>query len=125
MASSTPPMLFDLARLVASGKTLAAASRELSIPARTARGWSARAEFKAEVGRLRREVSNRVVNRLTCAASKAVAVLVELTHKDRAETVRLRAAEAILERFVAVTEHVELAERVAEMESRIGDGRNR
>lgn len=88
---------------------------------RTVRRWLENPGFRAEVNRQRAEMLGQTAGALVDAATEAVATLRGALGAE-AESVRVRAAVAILNALVTVRETVELEERVAALEAAATEG---
>jgi hypothetical protein len=108
-----------VAVLLASGSTIRDAAAESSVGERTIHTWLDDPAFRAFVSALRDRLLNETIGRLTLAASRAASVLETLLDSEQ-DQIRLRAASSILDAMIRVREHGELANRVAELESRAG-----
>ena len=109
---------FDhLARLISSGESTKAAAESIGCANSTAYRIAAREDFKQEVARLRSEFVASATGKLSTACSDAVEVIIDLAKNADDERVKLRAAVAVLDRFVKMSEHNELRERIEALES--------
>ena len=106
-----------LARLVASGESTKAAAESVGCASSTAYRIAAKDDFKQEVARLRSEFVASATGKLSTACSDAVEVIIDLAKNADDERVKLRAAVAVLDRFVKMSEHNELRERIEALES--------
>ena len=106
-----------MARLVASGESIRAAAESVGCANSTAYRIAAREDFKQEVARLRSEFVASATGKLSTACSDAVEVIIDLAKNADDERVKLRAAVAVLDRFVKMSEHNELRERIEALES--------
>jgi len=115
-----------LAAALAAGATTRQAARTANVSPRTVARRMADAEFRREVARLRAEMVDRTVGRTAAAGSAAVGTLVRLLGAE-ADSVRVAAARVLLDAGLKYREHVELADRLAELEAKTerhgGDGR--
>lgn len=110
-----------LALAAARGESIAEAARALGIAERTAYRWAGEDDFKARVDDLRRRLVNEAVGRLTAASGEAVAALREMLAPGVPPSARVAAARALLTGLIDLQNHVELAQRVAELEQRINE----
>jgi transposase-like protein len=108
------------ALLLAVGRSVRAVAREAGCSERTLRNWQGEEAFAARVRVLRSEVFARSVGILCGASARAAAKLRRLLRSED-ERIGLGAARAILEATPRLREAGELAERVAELEKRLGD----
>src|SRR5262245_25735024 len=122
MAKHGEPLREKFCVLIASGRTIAASSREAGVTPRTGKRWMKEPAVKADVARLRAEMTDRALGALSEAASEAVRTLVEMLDERRPDTVRLAAARAILASLLDIRVNVELAKRVAALEAAQGHG---
>lgn len=107
----------ELVRLVGSGHTVAGAAKQLGMPERTAYRHAAEPAFKNRVREIRDETirrASRALANLSMAACNALATLLE--SKD--DRVKLRAAVAILEALVPITNQADVVERIEALEAR-------
>jgi hypothetical protein len=109
-----------VAALLASGSTIRNAAAETSAGERTIYHWLDDAGYRAFVASLRGRLLDETLGRLSGAAGAAVGVLKDLLDHDNAH-VRLRAALGILDARVKYREHVELDQRLLDLEGRVGD----
>jgi hypothetical protein len=119
MPKRLPPTTAEqLAALVAKGSSLVDAAKALDLPERTARKIAAGDEFKSTVTKIRSEAIDRVVGRLAAAGIAATDTLISLLKSESPPAIRLGAARAILDNLIHVRQHVEIEERLAELEKR-------
>lgn len=105
--------------MLASGSTVVDAATATGAGVRTIHAWLDDPAYMGFVARLRDRTLSVVIGKLSEAATRAAAVMESLLEAE-SESVRLRAASAILDGMIRAREHGELAARVAELESRIG-----
>lgn len=105
-----------LAIKVACGMHINTAADVLGIPSRTAYRYSALPEFRAEVGRLRTEMSERAVGVLSAACTTACEVLTQILGETHEPKDRLAAARLILSNVAPLAEHAELRARLDKLE---------
>lgn len=79
--------------------------------------------FVDYVARLRRDMVDGAVGKLSALTSAAVVVLANLL-KDEDSAIRLRAAQTILEQYARLKDSVELEARLVELEGIVAHGRN-
>ena len=109
---------FDqLAILIASGESVAAASKTIGCSTSTGYKVAAGSGFKIKVDQLRAEFVKAATGKLGKASSDAVDVIIELMKKAPDQRVRLRAATTVLDRFAKLSEHLELRERIEALEA--------
>jgi hypothetical protein len=119
MTAPLPPKMESLALALATGSTVAHWCQSSGVPTRTAYGWAMKAEFKARVLEIRGAIVQAVVGRLTALTTKAADRLDGLLDSE-SETIRIQAIRATFGCLVDIQTHVELNERVAEIERRLG-----
>jgi hypothetical protein len=105
-----------LAQLVASGESVSSAASTVGCANSTAYRISADPRFRQRVDELRTESVRQALGCLSAAATAAVATMVSLLECED-ESVRLRAATAILDRFAKLSESVDLRERIEKLEA--------
>jgi hypothetical protein len=106
----------DLAAVaLAAGKTVGEAATAAEVVERTVYGWNTDPEFRARVSELRREMVNRVSGELADAMSAAARKLRGLIDSP-SDGIALRAASAVIDQTLKVTELVELQCRVEQLE---------
>ena len=105
-----------IAVALAAGCTWRQAARTAHVSAATVGRRMGQPAFRREVARLRAEMVDRTVGRTAAAGSAAVGALVRLLGAE-AESVRVAAARALLDAGLKYREHVELADRLAELEA--------
>ncbi len=104
-----------LAHLLASGATITAAAKKADVARKTVHRRLEDPAFRAKVSEARRGMLSRAAGRLARRMGDAADELARLLRDDDA-TVRLRAAGKLLELGIRVTETLDLAERVEELE---------
>jgi hypothetical protein len=102
---------------VASGETVTAAAASAQVSDRTARRWLARPEAKAKLAEARDLLFRTAVSTLAGAANSAAVTLRKLLN-DKSPKVQLMASRLILEIGASLRDHLEIAERLAEIERR-------
>jgi hypothetical protein len=110
----------SVAVLLASGRSIRDAAAETTVGERTIHTWLNEPGFRAAVSGLRDRLLAETVGRLTQAATRAATALEGLLDSE-SESIRLRAATAILDGMIRSREHGELADRVAELEQRLAE----
>jgi HEAT repeat protein len=106
---------------LAGGATVRDAARSAGIGERTATRRLADPGFRRRVAENRADMVARALGKLADGATEAVDTLRKLLGAE-ADTVKLGAARSILELGTKLREAVELEERLAELERRIGEG---
>ena len=94
------------------------AARAAGVSPRTVTRWLGRDDFSAALRRLREQAIRQAVNRLTRACGAAVSTLVHLTAHGESESVRARAAVAILEHTWRGQEQLDVSDRLTALEER-------
>lgn len=105
-----------LAALVAAGESVRAACDAAGCSVTTGYRTSCQPDFQSRVSAIRTEMMRGSLGKLSASASRAVSTMVELLSCPD-DSVRLRAAVAILDRFTSVSEAIDLRERVEALES--------
>jgi hypothetical protein len=102
--------------LVASGKTYKDAAAQIGVSERTVRAWAKSPEFAVRVKEIRADLIGTAAGRLAGVMGAAVEVLETLlTSTD--ESIKFRAAKAIVECAVRIQDAAENAERLNALES--------
>jgi hypothetical protein len=111
-----------VATLLASGVSVRAAAKDAGVAESTVYEWQQNdPEFPRLVAKYRARLIERTLGKLSAVAARAVRTLSDCLKEPTADPVRVRAAAVILERLVAIREHQDLAERLAELEAKVGD----
>lgn len=106
-----------LAALVASGESVVKAAESAGCANSTAYRLACLPEFKTRVSAIRSELVRQSIGKLSHASSRAVETMTALLGSEE-DSVRLRAAVAILDRFSKLSEAVDLRERVEALEGK-------
>lgn len=109
-------ILEPLAVAAAGGQSIRVAAEAIGCSVDYAYKLAAEPGFKLRVAELRMAATDRAVGVLADNAGEAVEVLVGLMDEGNDPTVRLRAATAILDRLVGLTQKLELRQRVDALE---------
>ncbi|WP_333767733.1 helix-turn-helix domain-containing protein [Streptomyces sp. IBSBF 2435] len=104
------------AALLARGLSTDKVGAEVGVSGRTVRRWREDPAFAADVREARREILGEITDAIAAASRDAVDTLREAL-VDKSPAIRVRAATALLGALPAVREHVDLAERIAEIEA--------
>jgi hypothetical protein len=112
----SPTLRDDLALAVARGATIGQWAQENDIPARTAREWSRKPEFKTAVADHRRSIIDRAIGKMVRRLVKAVDQVGRLADNAASEAVRLAAARSIVNDLLAVRRDIEIEERLMRIE---------
>jgi hypothetical protein len=107
---------------IAGGSTAAAAASAVGVNERTIRKWASTPAFAGRVEQLRKEAVASAVAKLSSAMTVAADELLKLAAHVEAN-IRLRASRAIIELAVRLKEHAELQQRVADLETRLTEGK--
>lgn len=107
-----------VALLLAAGKGIKAAAEEAGVGERTVHTWLCDQPFRARVAALRGRLIDDAAGKLADAVSAASDELRALL-ADESSLVRLRAATEILNATIKIRDHVELSQRVEELEQAI------
>lgn len=117
----TPKQVTLVAALL-EGKTLEQAAQAAGVAYVTAKRWRRRPEFIAALAEARRELITGALDVLTVGARAAAAELLALLRdKTVSPMVRLRAAEAVLERLHRWVELEDLEARLRVLEERANE----
>lgn len=105
------------AGLLARGVSTDKVGEALGIDGRTVRRWrSDDPEFRADIQAARQAILSETATALGAAARDAVNVLCAALADDN-PSIRVRAALGLLSALPVVSEHIELAERIAQIEA--------
>jgi hypothetical protein len=104
---------------LAAGGSYGEAAGVAGVTSRTITRWMAMPEFRAEVQRQRSARVSRLSGLLLDAGDDAVGVLREELRADRSMD-RVRAAALLLSHGLRFRQHVDLEDRLAEIERRLG-----
>jgi transposase len=107
-----------LAALVASGRSVREAGHEIGLSDSTCYRIANRPAFRSKVSEHRTEAMQAALGSLAAFARNAAERLQELT-RSADESVALRAATAILDRFGKLSESVDLRVRVEQLEKQV------
>jgi hypothetical protein len=108
---------------IASGSTLEQAAKSANVGTTTVKAWKEKCpEFVARVQEIRDEISKAVIDSLKDGMLKATNLFKEMVDKGETSHIRMKAAEALMVHGIAVTEMVNLKERIAALEERAGGG---
>jgi hypothetical protein len=105
--------------------SLTAASTECKVSERTLRRWLRIPEFREALAEAERDLLDRVAKSMTQLASSAQETLKSvLGNSEATDSVRIRAAVAILDHALRWREQVGLEDRLAALETQEGGGRH-
>jgi hypothetical protein len=115
-----------LALALARGATRQEAGRIAGVSERTVYVRLSDQDFRLRVAGFRRAMIDGAIGKLATLADKAADVLGHLLDEE-IPLIRLRAAASVLEQLTRIREHVELSERLEELERRVAgrDGARR
>lgn len=102
--------------LLARGMSSDKVGESVGRSGRTIRRWREDPGFEADVRDARREILGEITDAIGAAARDAVEALHDAL-KDKSPAIRVRAATALLGALPAVREHLDLAERIEEIEA--------
>jgi hypothetical protein len=120
MDSEAKSKVLALAAKVASGWTVAGASRALEIPATTGRRWSRKPAFKRKVQELQAGIEARVVARFGHARFKVFRTLVNLLDDPDPE-IRLKAATRVNADYLDMKSHAIEFRALAQLEGNLAE----
>jgi hypothetical protein len=107
---------FDgLVQLVAVGESVLSACNSIGCHKTTGYRLSRMPEFQQQVNEIRTELMKSAMGSLSAAASAAVQTMVDLLQSPE-DSVRLRSAIGILDRFSRLSENVDLRARIEKLE---------
>jgi excisionase family DNA binding protein len=101
--------------MLAAGLTITEAANNVHVHKRTIYNWLCNGEFKLYVDKLRAAMLGEALRVLTRAATQSARTMVELL-EDTESSIRLRAAQAILDTIGKLREHIEFDRRIAALE---------
>lgn len=102
------------------GKTIVDAAKAAGVAEKTLHAWLKEPAFAEELAAARRQAIGTALDVLTASARDAAAVVVALVNdKTVAPLVRLRAAEALLDRLSRWVELEEMQRRIEALEARL------
>jgi hypothetical protein len=102
---------------LATGSTVARASRECKVGTATVWGWLRQPAFKARVAELRQELTDRTIGRLADLMAGSAADTLRQLLAAESDHVKLDSVKAIFELFVNVTNAAELKARIEALEA--------
>lgn len=105
----------SLALALAAGKSVADWCAETATPERTGFLWAASDGVKALVAEIQGRILETAVRKLAAGTTAAAETLIKLLDSAD-ERVKLRAARAVLDNYQTFETHVDLRERVAQLE---------
>jgi hypothetical protein len=105
---------------LACGASAETAAQKAGVSVRTVYRRQADPEFVAQVNDVRADMLRRAAAMLTAAGMAAIKTFTTLQDSAQSESVRLGAARSIIELGCKLREMVELTERLAQLEARMG-----
>ncbi len=114
-----------VALLLAAGRSKKEAAARAGVSRRSVSNWVKEGAFAREVSELRNQLLSRTVGLLAGAGAKAVKTFVDLLGSNEKGPTRLGAANGILGHMLRGVELVDLADKLAELERRLGKGKNK
>lgn len=117
--SGLSPQHERFAVLVAAGKSILAATREVGACERQGYVWVKKPKIEAFIREIRNEFFDRALGKLSYGSSEASGALRDLL-KSNDETVRLRAAGMILDKTLALRSASEVERRLSALERAAG-----
>lgn len=107
---------------LAQGLSVRDAAKEAGVSEPTAFRRLKEPDFIAELNRVRGELWDNALGKLTAGASKAVETLTELMTEADSDNVKLKAAQLILEQGSKLRESIEFEQRLAALEQARAEG---
>ena len=95
----------SLAQEIARGGDVERWAKLRAVSLEVAREWTELPEFREFVEKCRIEHCERLVGKIGCCAERAIERLVELSENRKNLSVALAASKAIIEKWIALTEH--------------------
>jgi hypothetical protein len=119
--SRFPQKKHKSAALSASGHSARPTAGKIGVHERTVHVWRHEPEFIKLVERYQTRMIGRAMGRLAGTATKAVNTLGRCLESQDGDTVRVRAAVAILDQLVRLRDVTELEARIVALEKKIGN----
>jgi len=107
-----------LAAAIACGVRIEQAAEKAGLSESTARRRTREDSFRQRVAELRREMIDRALGQASEAMLDAVIQLRLLCRTGQSEAIRLSAANSLLDRAIAIRQHVDYEERLVVLESK-------
>lgn len=104
---------------ILAGLSIQAAAEQAGISRKTAFRWMRRETVRQAIQEGKRERWSSLEHKLQQYADQALNVVVEIMNGNAGAATRLRAAIAILDLVIKVSEYTELERRVTELENRL------
>ena len=104
---------------MALGQSVAVWAKANGVPLSTCYDWREAPEYKDTVEEVLRRVLDSAVGQLVGNLTKATRRIVDLSSAAESESVQLQAACAIVKECMALREHVDLEDRMTEVELRL------
>lgn len=119
MSQNIPNRRDSLALWLAEGKQLSVWSASNDVPARTARDWATKPEFKAKVSAIRDEFVDAVVGEMKADLKKARAKISSLIETADSDSVKLAAARAMISDMISLANHADQARQLVELRAEV------
>jgi hypothetical protein len=113
------PKKTALAIAVARGMKVAAWARQNEVAGSTAHDWTKEPGFRLVVQSWRREALDRAIGMMASRSTDAVKVIGGLADGAESESVRLKAARAVLTDQIAVAKFSDLESRMGQLEAHV------
>jgi hypothetical protein len=111
----------QLALALAAGSTAIAWAKENDVPESTIYRWANSEEVEEEIDRIRKEIWEQAIGRLSQNVTAAAEQIAKLMREAVSESVRLSASRAVLTDLMAATDYAALERRLAKVERRLRD----
>jgi hypothetical protein len=108
-----------LAAAIAQGTPIDRWAAANGVPERTASGWAAEPDVRAETESIRRRSLDQATGRLAAHATWAVEQIITLGDSAASESVRLRALRAVMSDLIAISNFSGLEIRMAAIEEKL------
>lgn len=106
-----------VALAIASGSTLEQAARKANVGVSTIRNWTVDcADFVERIQAIRDEISRAVIDKLKLGMMEATDMFRELVREGETSHIRMKAGEALMVHGIAITEMLDLKQRIAILE---------
>lgn len=112
----------DLIIALLANETIAAAAKAAGVSEKTAWRWLQDEDFQRRYREARRRVVEQALTAIQAATTEAVETLRRNLHCEK-PAVEVRAAESIIATAVKAVEFIDIEERLAMLEARIGEQR--
>jgi hypothetical protein len=85
----------------------------------TACTWTALPAFRSDVGRIRTQILDRAIGKLTGAVSEVADGMIQLAQSAESESTKLAAQKAVIAALLEVSEHSEITAKLAQIDARL------